>query len=96
MAETLFFICMFWSIFHNNCSTVTTSECLYYPCSNTVTFTITIILSHVGISLTVVYISRVLHISSLYLIAIGTVLSIFFITIQIKEFHNYSLTINDS
>ena len=96
MAESLFFITLFWCIFHSSCSYIVSYECLYLPCVNTVSFTNSIVLSNSGLSLGCVYISRVLNILNIYHIGMCLVLSLTFTVIQIKEFHNISLYINES
>jgi heme/copper-type cytochrome/quinol oxidase subunit 3 len=96
LSESLFFITFFWSSFHATCSLVWSSEGLYLPDPSELTFTNTVLLSNSGLSLGCAYLFRCLFILCHSLCLWSFLLAFTFISLQVKEFHNITLYMNES
>lgn len=96
LSESLFFITFFWSSFHTSCSSVWSQEGLYLADPNELTFTNTVLLSNSGLSLGCAYLIRETHILRHSLCLLSFLLAFTFISLQIKEFRNITLYMNES
>ena len=96
VSESLFFITFFWSSFHTSCSLIWIIEGLYLSDPNELTFTNTVLLSNSGLSLGCTYLIRVTHILHHLLCLLSFLLAFTFISLQIKEFRNITLYMNES
>jgi cytochrome c oxidase subunit 3 len=94
--ESLFFVTLFWLVFHLSCSTLSCSEFLYIPSYYTISFTNSIVLSNSGFCLSLAYICSVTIIVSFTWYFLTSILGILFIITQIIEFHNITYYINES
>lgn len=98
ISETLLFVSLFWTSFHSLSSqTLSSRESFYLPHPSQLTFTNTLLLSNAGISLGNTFIS--LEINTSFLITfslLSFLLTLIFISLQIKEFRILALSINDS
>jgi cytochrome c oxidase subunit 3 len=100
ISEALIFISFFWIYFHSSLSSTLSLfpfESFYSPDSLSLTFTNTLLLSNAAISLGNSFLSLE-TLSSFYIfyILLTLILSIFFLSLQIKEFRLLSFSINDS
>merc|ERR1711972_1062917 len=99
-SEALLFISFFWASFHSLSSPtlgISPGEGFYVPDPCELTFTNTLLLSNAAVSLGGAYVS--LEISSSFLIFFSLfsfILASTFISLQIKEFRIFGLSINDS
>jgi len=94
-SEILFFLTFFWSSFHCSCSVGINqpiSAGFYEPDPNDLTYTNTVLLSNSGISLSVGWCSNV----AMNLSFLGCLLGLVFMSLQVLEFHNTSLYLNES
>merc|ERR1712186_52094 len=100
VSEALLFLSFFWGSFHSLSSPslgICPGEGFYVPDPCELTFTNTLLLSNAAVSLGGAYVS--LEISSSFLIFFSLfsfILAWTFISLQIKEFRIFGLSINDS
>ena len=94
-SESLFFITFFWSSFHILCSSIWSLEGIYLSDPSELAFTNIILLSNSSLSLGNTLIIRETHIlrTSTYQ---SFLLGLTFISMQIKEFCNITLYMNES
>ena len=98
-SEGILFVSLFWITFHSSCSpclSIWPQEGLYVadPCE--LTYTNTLLLSNAALSLGCTFIFRENNQGNQHILIISFILSLTFITLQIKEFHNIGFYINDS
>jgi cytochrome c oxidase subunit 3 len=96
LSESLFFITFFWSSFHASCSSVWSQVGLYLSDPSELTSTNTVLLSNSGLSLGCAYLIRETHILRYSLYLLSFLLAFTFISLQVKEFRNITLYMNES
>lgn len=95
-SESLFFITFFWSSFHTSCSLVSSLESLYLSDPSELSFSNTVLLSNSGLSLGYVLIVRDTHILHHSHSLLSFLLAYAFISIQVNEFRNVTIYMNES
>jgi cytochrome c oxidase subunit 3 len=94
--ESLFFVTLFWLVFHISCSTLSYSTFLSFASYYTISFTNSIVLSNSGFCLSIAYICWSTILTRLSWYFLTSILGILFIITQIIEFHNITYYINES
>merc|ERR1711865_447329 len=98
-SEAVLFISFFWSSFHSSFSPslgISLIEGLYVPDPLELTFANTLLLSNAAVSLGGAFVSREILCSSNIFSLLSFILATTFISLQLKEFCNLGLSINDS
>jgi len=98
-SEALLFISFFWASFHSLSSPtlgVWPGEGFYVPDPCELTFANTLLLSNAAVSLGGAFVSREILCSSNIFSLLSFILATTFISLQLKEFCNLGLSINDS
>jgi heme/copper-type cytochrome/quinol oxidase subunit 3 len=95
LSESLFFITFFWSSFHALCSSMWSLEGIYLSDPSELAFTNTVLLSNSSLSLGCALVIRETHILRPPAYQ-SFLLALTFISMQIKEFCNITLYMNES
>ena len=99
LSEGILFVSLFWITFHSSsspCLSIWPQEGLYVadPCE--LTYTNTLLLSNAALSLGCTFNFRENNQGNQHILIISFILSLTFIILEIKEFHNVGFYINDS